>query len=250
MKRTQNYHTYSAILVLFLAWEIFALWMKNDWLIPYPMDVLSTMGQQMASASFYETISYTLLRSSTGLAFAFVLALITSYMSYQHKTFKDLFYPVLLLTRSVPNISYIIIILVLFSRESSVAIICFLILFPTLHSTLYSGFQHIDPNLKNVLRLYPESLKYRICHVYLPLLRASIESSIANGISLAFKVGVMAEIIGQVQYGIGRQLNLCRISFDMTGIFAWTGWIIFLLVMLESIIKILYTQKKSSRDNL
>lgn len=248
MKRTQNFRTCSAVFVLFLIWEVIALWMKNDWLIPYPMDVLSTMAHQMASTSFYEMISYTLLRSSMGLAFAFILALITSYMSYQHKTFRDLFYPVLLLTRSVPNISYIIIILVLFSRESSVAIICFLILFPMLHSNLYSGFQHIDANLKNVLRIYPESLSYRIRHVYLPLLRGFIESSISNGISLAFKVGVMAEIIGQVQYGIGRQLNLCRISFDMTGIFAWTGWIIFLLVMLESIIKIICSQKKRSRE--
>ena len=47
----------------------------------------------------------------------------------------------------------------------------------------------------------------------------------------------MAEIFSQVQIGIGRQMNLCRLNFDMIGLFAWTGWIVILLVFLENIIR-------------
>ena len=53
----------------------------------------------------------------------------------------------------------------------------------------------------------------------------------------SFQVGVMAEIIGQVQLGIGRQLNIARFNMDMTAIFAWTLWIILLLLILEWIRK-------------
>ena len=112
----------------------------------------------------------------------------------------------------------------------SSAIICFLILFPTIYSSLYNGWKDIDDELLSVMRLYQTSFIYRVRKVYFPLLKSSIYASIANGLSLACKVGIMAEIFSQVQIGIGRQMNLCRLNFDMIGLFAWTRWIVILLV--------------------
>lgn len=243
MKKTQSLRILSAVFILFLLWEVVSLATNNDWLMPYPVEVLKRMASQVASVAFYEAIANTLTRAVLGLSVAFILALLCAFLSYRHKVFKDLFYPLLLLTRSIPNISYIIIILVWFGRESSAAIIGFLILFPTIYTSIYQGFVHIDTHLLQVIQMYPEKTTYQIRRVYLPLLRGSIEASLANGISLAFKVGVMAEIIGQVSNGVGRQLNLCRLQFDMTGIFAWTGWIIFLLVILEGIVRVCYQEK-------
>ena len=157
--------------------------------------------------------------------------------------FHDLFYPILLLTRSVPNISYIIVILLWFGSESSAAIVSFLIIFPTIYSSLYSGLQHMDENLKRVVQLYPESRWYLLRRVYLPLLSSSIQASLSNGISLTFKVGVMSEIMGQVPMGIGRQMNLCRLTSDMTGVFAWTGWIILILLLMDALLHFAGRQK-------
>lgn len=158
-------------------------------------------------------------------------------LSFKSKLFEDIFTPVLVLSRSIPNISYILIVLVWFNSEMSSAIICFLILFPTIYSSLYNGWKDIDDELLSVMRLYQTSFIYRVRKVYFPLLKSSIYASIANGLSLACKVGIMAEIFSQVQIGIGRQMNLCRLNFDMIGLFAWTGWIVILLVFLENIIR-------------
>lgn len=46
----------------------------------------------------------------------------------------------------------------------------------------------------------------------------------------------MSEIMGQVQQGIGRQMNLCRLTSDMTGVFAWTGWIILILLLMDALL--------------
>ena len=138
-----------------------------------------------------------------------------AFLSYRIPAFHDLFYPILLLTRSVPNISYIIVILLWFGSESSAAIVSFLIIFPTIYSSLYSGLQHMD----------------------------EIQASLSNGISLTFKVGVMSEIMGQVPMGIGRQMNLCRLTSDMTGVFAWTGWIILILLLMDALLHFAGRQK-------
>ena len=79
--------------------------------------------------------------------------------------------------------------------------------------------------------------------VYLPLLSSSIQASLSNGISLTFKVGVMSEIMGQVPMGIGRQMNLCRLTSDMTGVFAWTGWIILILLLMDALLHFAGRQK-------
>lgn len=236
----KKYRILASILLLILLWQMIAFNLDNDFLFPYPIDVLQVMGKHITTTLFYQVIFATIARSLCGFLLAFVSAFLCAYCAYQSTIFKDLFYPILLLTRSVPNVAYIIIVLVWFGAEKSATIVSFLIIFPTIYSNLSSGLQSIDTNVKKVITLYPESEWYRIRKIYIPLLRRFIEASLSTGISLTFKVGVMAEILGQVQMGIGRQLNLCRITSDMAGIFAWTGWIIFILVLMEVLLQLCY----------
>lgn len=236
----------SSMLALGLLWWLLAVWMDNDFLLPYPHQVFELMKTQLASSTFYEAILITLLRSLSGLLLAFACALGCAFMAFQSRIFHDLFYPLLLLTRSVPNISYIILIQLWFGRNTSTVIISFLIIFPTIYSNLYHGLQHMDASLQQVIQLYPERRSYVMRRIYLPMLRGAMQASLSTGLSLTFKVGVMAEILGQVPVGIGRQLNICRITSDMPGIFAWTGWIILLLLMMESFLH-LVTRRKQAR---
>ena len=53
----------------------------------------------------------------------------------------------------------------------------------------------------------------------------------------------MSEIMGQVPMGIGRQMNLCRLTSDMTGVFAWTGWIILILLLMDALLHFAGGQK-------
>ena len=74
-------------------------------------------------------------------------------------------------------------------------------------------------------------------HVYLPLLRPAITASLCTGIAMAFKVGVMSEILGQVPYGVGRQMQLARLNFELEQVMAWTGWIIIVLAVCDRLMK-------------
>lgn len=240
----KKYRTITSVFVLALLWEILAVQINNDFLFPYPLEVGKMMLQQVTSVHFYQVVAATLYRSLLGLGIAFLAAFLCAYLSYRYTVFHDLFYPVLLLTRSVPNVAYIIIILVWFGAEKSAAIVSFLIIFPIIYANLNSGLNFIDPNLKKVMQLYPERERTKICRLYIPLLRSAMEASLTTGLSLTFKVGVMAEILGQVQVGIGRQLNLCRITTNVTGIFAWTLWIIVILLLMEIVMHLLFHRQK------
>lgn len=240
----ERYRKSIAILVLLLIWQLFAGAVDNDFLIPTPYAVLQTMGNQLQHSIFYETILQTLVRSLSGLLFAFISAMLLAFLAYFSKLVYDVCYPFLLLTRSVPNIAFIIIILVWFGSESSALIVSFLILFPMIFSNIYTALLHIDDGYKHVIDLYPERMRYKITKIYIPLLKGAMQASLLTGVSLAFKVGVMAEIVGQVQVGIGRQLNIARLNSDMSSVFAWTGWIILILIVLEALIYMVYQDNK------
>ena len=47
----------------------------------------------------------------------------------------------------------------------------------------------------------------------------------------------MAEIIAQLPQGVGRAINFSRIQFDMVGVFAWTLWLIVMILVIEGLLR-------------
>lgn len=231
-------------IILFIIWWLSAIVIDNSFVMPLPYSVFESMVAQISSYDFYGVVMATLTRSMLGLFVAFMIAFLLAIISYYSQIVKGLLSPLITLTKSVPNISYIFIILIWFGREISASIITFLILFPMFYLNFLTGLNSKDKKLCDVLKIYPIHKWEQIFKVDIPMMKPYINTSLASGIGLAFKVGVMAEILGQVDNGIGRELQYCRNNLDMAGIFAWTIWIILLLVILERGFKIFFYQHK------
>jgi len=57
-----------------------------------------------------------------------------------------------------------------------------------------------------------------------------------SSLSLGVKVAVMAEILAGLPYGVGRAINYSRIQFDMVGVFAWTVWLVIMILFIDYIL--------------
>lgn len=231
---------------LLILWQLCAMKLDNDIILPQPAHVLEIMMAQIQTELFYSSMIQTLLRISAGVCIALLLAFSASFLSYRYTWFHDIFYPFLLVTRSVPNISYILIVLFWCSAQTSVIVISFLILFPTMYVTLYQGLCDLPQEYKDLMSIYPGPVCIELKCIYLPYLRSFLFASMSAGLSLGLKVGIMAEILGQAGTGIGRQLNICRLNLDMAGVFAWTLWVIILLFVMERVIS--FIQKRTAYD--
>lgn len=236
-----------SFMILLLLWQWLSVVMDNDVLLPCPFAVLKTMLLQLQTAVFYTAVFHTFLRILCGFMIALLFALVIALITYLYQWIADLLYPLLLITRSIPNISYILIVLFWCSPKTGVIVISFLILFPTMYTNLYQGLCACPKAYLDVMKLYPGSRLFDVVHVYLPYLRSYLFTAASIGISLALKVGIMAEILGQANDGIGRQLNLCRIDLDTTGIFAWTVWIILMLYVADYLLR---GMKRLSRKSM
>lgn len=221
------------VMILLVLWQGLSMVVSNDILIPYPFEVFTSLISLVSESNFYTIIFTTLIRVLDGFLLSLLLGLILSILSERFIIFRNLFEPIQVLTKTIPNVSYIIIALIWLGPEKSVTAICFLVLFPIFYNNFLFAMDSEDIELKDVEKIYPESFWELTKIKTFPMLIPSILVSSKTAFGLGFKVSVMAEILGQVRIGIGKQLYLARINLDTTSLFAWTIVIILICFIID-----------------
>ena len=235
-------HVFSVIALLVI-WQAAAMRVANDILIPYPMETLLETVKLFGSASFYQTVGATLLRVAKGFLLSMSAALILCILSDRFPVVKEVLHPILVIFKTIPNISYIVMALIWLGAEGAVSAVSFMILFPVFAGAFSSRLENEDRLLKEVKLLYPETFWYDIRYRVIPNLIPELLASGKTAAGLGLKVGIMAEILGQVRSGIGRSMNYARLNLDTAKIVAWTIVIIVISVLLDRIFELLQAQQ-------
>lgn len=220
---------------LILLWQLAAMWVHNDILIPSPVQTLSWLWTNLQSVKFYTAIGASVFRIMSGWLLSLLAALVLSIVCYLVRGFADYFEPLQILTRTIPNISYIIIALIWLGSEGAVRLVCFLILFPIFMNGFLNALKRESRDTRDVEAVYPETVWFRITRRILPELGAEIAATGKTAASMGFKVGVMAEILGSVPNGIGRAISYCRLDLNTAGILGWTIVLIVLAALTDTL---------------
>jgi len=232
MKHKINLLVYSLLL-----WQLLAVGIDREVIVPYPLDVIKKMGQMIWDISFYQTIFTTLSHVVVVVMGSMVVAFILAYICYRYPIVDEYVTPVLSFIQAIPNISFIILVLVWTTSIMTVYIVLFFVIFPLLYHNFIHGFKNIPADLVDVIWLYHPPFFDKMLHVYMPLLKPSLLSGMKSALSLGVKVAVMAEILAGLPYGVGRAINFARIQFDMESVFAWTIWLVMMIIVIEYILK-------------
>jgi len=230
--------------IYFIIWQGLAMLINQAVLLPSFIDVLTRLVSLLSDLSIYTHLFYTLFRVVIGAVIAFILSLSLAILSYDFKIIRYALNPLILISKTIPNITYILLVLIWFTRELSVLFVMILILFPVLFTQISTALITINPELLELLKLYPETYYYRLIKVILPLIKVSLYEGIKGALSLGFKVGVMAEILGQVQPGLGYLMHIARINFETADLFVYTAIMIIVVIIIEKVIDF-FNQKKN-----
>ncbi len=217
----------------FILWQGIAMLVNQSIILPSFFDVLSRLILILSDVSFYNHLFITLLRVILGTLSAFILSFIFAIVSYDFKWVDHALKPLVLVSKTIPNITYILLVLIWFSREMSVFFVTLLILFPVLYTQISTGLLGINPEHLELLKLYPETYFHRLTKVIIPLIKIPLFEGLKGALSLGFKVGVMAEILGQVQPGLGYLMHISRMNFETVDLFAYTAIMILVVVIIE-----------------
>ena len=221
---------------IILVWSAAGLLINNPVILPMPSLVIEQMTKQVLSASFGNTVLYTVIRALGSLLISLFLAFLTAFYATGHRTFYNYFEKILIILRSIPNVTFVILLLFWVKREYSVFIVAFLLLFPVLFDILYQSLQDIERKWRDVFILYPQHFFTRLKYVYLPLLKSPLNAGLNSACSLSFKVCIMAEILASVAPGMGRNMQLERLDLNLAGVIAWTIWLLICVFIFNKLI--------------
>lgn len=219
--------------IYFGLWQVISMVVNQSIILPSFIDVVVRLFTILGDYSVYIHLFYTLMRVILGVIIAFLLSLSLSILSNDFKTIKYVLNPIIVVSKTIPNITYILLVLIWFTRELSVLVVTILILFPVLYTQITTALIEINPELLELLKLYPETYYYRLIKVIIPLIKTSLFEGLKGALSLGFKVGVMAEILGQVQPGLGYLMHISRMNFETVDLFAYTAIMIGVVIVID-----------------
>ena len=174
------------------------------------------------SEKFWLSMLYSLCRVLIGFVISAFFGLLVGIIAGQNKYVYAFFLPYLIIMRSTPVISFILLALIWFSSGNVAVFIAFLIMFPLLCTTIIKGVQSIDKELIEMSQVYAFSLKKKIIHIYIPGITPFLLTGASNALGMGWRAVIIGEVISQPLRGIGTNMHEAHSYLRVSELIAWT----------------------------
>lgn len=223
----------SILLFWLILWQLAAMLIHNAILLVGPLEVLSSLASQIQTFDFWKTLFLSSGRICSGFLLAFCTGILLGSLAYKSTFFKELFAPIMLLTKSIPVASFVILALIWMGSQNLSIFISFLVVLPMVYNSTLAGLENTDIKLLEMAFVFRMPFFKRIKGIYLPSLSPYLENSINTALGMSIKSGVAAEVIGVPDFSIGEKLYTSKIYLDTADLFAWTLIIILITFLFE-----------------
>lgn len=225
------------IAVWLLLWEIAFLIVNQAIYLPSPFNVLKSIVQLISDKNFLIVIFMTTYRVLISFILSAIFGISIGFFCGINKRLYEIFEPIIVLIRSIPVISVIILAIVWFQSSSVPIFSGFLMCFPVIWTNMVEGIKKTDIKLiemSTVFKIKPFSI---FKSVYLPSSLPYIKAGLSTALGLSWKVIAAAEVLSLPKYAIGSKLHDSKVYLETDDLFAWTMMIILLSYIFESILR-------------
>ncbi|OAV38758.1 ABC transporter permease [Clostridium saccharobutylicum] len=249
MKYSWKSRVYILISCLFFIalWQVSAIIIDNDIYIPRIQQVIKSIVEIVNEPDFFKIVLSSFYRTAISYILALGCSMILGVLSVVYPFFKYLLSPNLRKQFCYGCYHEVVLALVWFTKDSAPFVVGFAITFPILYEGVRNSIMQIDKKLIDMTEIYEVELIDKIKKIYFPVMKFYFMSIFVSTFSLTFKVVIAGEIHGQPKFGIGTHIQLEKVNFNVSGIFAWIIIIMFISLIFELINRFL--QKKIYRWN-
>lgn len=227
----------TTVILIIVVWQLYAMKVDNTFLMPHPLDVFKEFLNLLRDPQTYVVLGYTFFRLIVSISVAAMFGLALGLISGIYYEIEALLKPIIITLRTLPIITIIVVILILYGNTLSLYIISFLLLFPIIYQAELDGVKNIRPLLLEALKLDCDKCSLpAVKMVYFPLSLPFFRTSLLQSAGLGIKVLVVAEFIAQTKNSIGWELYFHRINLEYPVVFAWTFVLILLVTGIEHLV--------------
>jgi NitT/TauT family transport system permease protein len=230
------------IAIWLVLWEALYLIINKDIYLPSPKSVLYTVFDIIEDENFLRIIASTLLRVIGSFTVSAILGISTGFFCGLNDKIYHIFEPLILLIRSTPIISVIIIAIIWFKSDYVPVFTGLLICYPIIWTNMVQGIRETDSKLIEMCKVYKIKPFQVFQKVYMPSAKPYIKAGFTTSMGLAWKVVATTEVLSMPRYaiGIGNKLHDARIYLEIPELMAWTMIIILFSYIFENISQLLF----------
>lgn len=236
--KTTNPRFRKIMIILFwlIVWQAAGMMIDNSIIFVGPADMLASLLSQLPSGEFWLTIAYSFGKISLGFLSAFLLGILLGSASYRLPLLRELLEPVMLLMKSIPVASFVILALIWIGSKQLSVFVSFLVVLPIIYVNTIAGLKSTDRNLLEMAKVFRVPAVKKMIYIYGPALMPYLVSSCKVALAMSWKSGIAAEVIGVPAHSIGEKLYMAKIYLSTADLFAWT----FVIVVISGLFEFLF----------
>ena len=209
----------------------FALFVATWWLaailagsakLPPPSDVLAVAVAEARSGALFLHLGATLARVALAFTLAMAIGSVLGYLMGRSRLVNRLGDPWLILLLNLPAL-VVIVLAYIWAGLTEVAAIAAIAInkLPTAVVTLREGARALDPALDEMAQVFAFPRARIVRHVLLPQLAPYIAAAARSGLSLVWKIVLVAELLGRPN-GVGFEIGVAFQLFDIPRLLAYS----------------------------
>ena len=214
--------TVLSIVTILILWQVVAISVGYPAIFP-TLDLLFVESfRLLTNSTFYAALGATIFRGFIGFTLSFLLALLTGSLAAHYPFWKKFLHPIIVIIRSVPVISVVLVALLWFSPTQLPIFIALLTMFPVHYQSVLNGFEHVDQGLVEMSTIFGNSRWQTFLNIYLPSAKMLIVSGISTATGFGWRAIIIGEVLAQPLHGIGSGMKLAQVYLNVSELFAWT----------------------------
>jgi len=238
MTRLKRYSAQiSSLILALLVWEVAARIIDSSGLPP-ATEVLSRLGEYLATGEAFEPLGSTLFRTAFGFLLGFVLGIAYGVLVFLSGIFDDLSRWVFRIAMFTPTLVLIFLFLVMLGRNNlTVIFLVGFVIATDVGVYIRDAMRDFDRDLVAMAASYKATVMQRVRGVYLPFLIPPMLAAGRIGFTLSWKVAFLAEVFGFSE-GLGWQVRSSYTIYDMTALLAWLTLFVATLLIIEQLTRL------------
>nr|AAB58888.1 putative ABC transporter subunit B [Methylorubrum extorquens AM1] len=219
-----------SLAVLLVLWQGLSAYADTRTL-PAPSAVFAFMLREAQSGSLFFNVGVTLARVAVSFVIAMSLGVLLGIALGRSRLADRLLDTPLLVVLNTPALVITVLAYVWLGLTETAAIVAVALnKLPNVAVIMREGARGLDPGLEEMATTYRFDRRTWIAHVLLPQLQPFMVAAARSGISLAWKIVLVVELLGRTQTGSAFAINYYFTLFDVTAVIGYS--LVFMSVML------------------
>lgn len=219
-----------SVLVLLTAWQVAAS-LAGSRLLPAPLTILDFIRMEAESGDLGFNVGVTLARVAVSFILAMLLGVMLGIALGRSKALNLALDTPLLILLNTPALVITVLAYIWVGLNEAAAVLAVVLnKLPNVAVIMREGARGLDPGLEEMARTYRFDRRTWIAHVLIPQLQPFAVAAARSGLSLAWKIVLVIELLGRPN-GVGFAINFYFVQ--STNVAAILGYsIVFMSVMI------------------